>query len=219
MKILVCSCDKNEDTFELFHHCMEKYYPNHPEVIYSMETLQNPYYKTICKNYPLNQWTRRIRETLEEINDDKILLMIDDLFIRKRVDTDRIEDACSHLHGNIALMNFEKTFDLDDKETNLIGWYKRPHPSPYELSLMCGLWPKDKLITVLEEDSDPWEVEIKQDTKGFDYLINSGDYIIDFGYKTFEHCGIKLGKWCRNTVPFAEKEGIHIDFEKRGFYD
>ena len=62
-------------------------------------------------------------------------------------------------------------------------------------------------------------IEIKQDTKGFDYLINSGDYIIDFGYKTFEHCGIKLGKWCRNTVPFAEKEGIHIDFEKRGFYD
>ena len=67
MKILVLSCDKNEDTFEPFRHCIEKYYLNHPEVIYATETIINPYYKTICKNYPLEKWTKRIRETLEDI--------------------------------------------------------------------------------------------------------------------------------------------------------
>ena len=45
MKILVLSCDKNGDLFDAFHHCMEKYYPNHPEIIYATETIQNPYYK------------------------------------------------------------------------------------------------------------------------------------------------------------------------------
>ena len=49
MKILVLSCDKNIDTFDAFSHCMEKYYKNHPEVIYTTETVKNPYYKTICK--------------------------------------------------------------------------------------------------------------------------------------------------------------------------
>ena len=39
MKILVCSCDKNNDLWELFYHCMEKYWPDHPEVIYSTETV------------------------------------------------------------------------------------------------------------------------------------------------------------------------------------
>ena len=75
MKILVTSCDKNDDTYEAFHHCIEKYWPKHPEVIYSTETKVNPYYKTICKDYPLNLWTRRMRETLAEINDDRILLI------------------------------------------------------------------------------------------------------------------------------------------------
>ena len=28
MKIFVCSCDKDDDLFEPFHHCIEKYYPN-----------------------------------------------------------------------------------------------------------------------------------------------------------------------------------------------
>lgn len=219
MKILVACCDKNEDTFELFHHCMEKYYPNHPEVIYATETIKNPYYKTINKNYPLNLWTKRMRETLNEIDDDLILIITDDCFIRKPVDIERMKYAEEHLNGNIACINLEKSFDLSDEETGLKGFKKRKHGSSYEVSLMCGLWQKDKLLNVLSRDSDPWDVEINQDNKGYDYYINSGDYIIDWGYITWQQTGICKGKWCRNTVPFAEKEGIKIDFEKRGFCD
>lgn len=219
MKILVLSCDKNEDTFEPFKHCMEKYYPNHPEIIYTTETKENPYYKTICKNYPLEQWTKRIRETLKEIDDEQILIMIDDCFIRNKVDEERIKYASDNLKGNIAMFNFEKSFDSDDEETNLKGFKKRRHGSQYELSIMCGLWQKDKFINVLKDDSNPWDVEYKQDTKGYDYYINAGDYIIDWGYETFIFTGICKGKWCRNIIPFFEKEGIVIDYNKRGFCD
>ena len=219
MKILVLSCDKNEDTFEAFHHCMEKYYPNHPEVIYKTETINNPYYKTICKNYPLENWTTGVREALKEIEDDNILIMIDDCFIRNKVDEDRIKYACDNLKGNIAMFNFEKSFDNNDEETNLEGFKKRKHGSPYEVSIMCGLWDKEKLINILQGEHNPWEVEGNQNNCGYDYYINSGDYIIDWGYKTFIFTGICKGKWCRNIVPFFEKEGIKIDYERRGFCD
>ena len=219
MKILVLSCDKNEDTFYPFYHCMEKYWKNHPEVIYATETIKNPYYKTICKNYPLEIWTRRIRETLEEIDDNDILIMIDDCFIRNKVDVKRINYARKHLKGNIAMFNFEKSFDSDDIETTLKGFKKRKHNSPYEVSIMCGLWDKEKLLKVIEEDSNPWEVEGKQNNCNYDYYINSGDYIINWGYETFIFTGICKGKWCKNVVPFFEKEKIVIDYNKRGFYD
>ena len=218
MKILVLSCDKNEDTFELFHHCIEKYYPEHPEIIYAMETKDNPYYKTIKKDYPLEQWTRRIRETLKDIDDDQILIMIDDIFIHNPVDTKRIEYASKHLTGNIALFNFEKEYDNNNIDVGLDGFKLRRHGSIYEISIMCGLWNKEKLIHVLEEDSDPWTVEYRQKTKGYDYYINSGDYIIDWGYANWVTQGIVKGKWTRSMVDFAKKEGIKIDFEKRGFY-
>ena len=219
MTILVCSCDKDDDLFEPFHHCMEKYYPTHPEIIYATESIKNPYYKTICKNYPLDKWTKRIRETLKEIDDNEILLMIDDIFIRKPVDTKRIDYARVNLMGNIACFNFEKVFNLDDQESGLNGWKIRKKGSPYELSLMCGLWDKEKLLKILENDSDPWTVEYRQDTKGFDYLINSDNYIIDWGYETFKHVGVVKGKWAREIIPFFEKEGIKVDYEKRGFVD
>lgn len=217
MVILVCSCDKDEDLFYPFKHCIEKYFPTHPTIIYSTETITNPYYKTISKNYPLEKWTKRIRETLKEINDNEILLMIDDIFIRTPVDTKRIEYARNNLKGNVACFNFEKVFNRNDKESGLNGWKIRQKGSEYELSLMCGLWDKEKLINVLEKDSDPWSVEYLQDTKGYDYLINSGNYIINWGYKYMNPVGVVKGKWSYEVVDFFKKEGIDIDYGKRGF--
>lgn len=219
MKIFVASCDKNEDTFEPFHHCIEKYWKNHPKVFYATETIKNSYYKTISINIPFEKWTKRIRESLQQIDDEQILFMIDDCFIRQQVDTKRIEYACKNLKGNIAMFNFEKSFDENDEDTSLINFKKRKHGSPYEVSLLCGLWQKDKLIKILEEDSDCWSVEYKQKNYGFDFFINSGDFIIDWGYKTWKPSGIFKGLWCREVVDFFEKEGIKVDYFKRGFAD
>lgn len=218
MKIVVSSCDKNSDIFYAFHHCIEKYWKKHPEVIYVTETIQNPYYKTINVNEPIERWTTRIRKALDQIDDNKILLMADDLFIRNKVDTTRLKEAEELIKGNVALVNLEKCFNDNDKEI-VPGFKMRTKSTPYEISLMCGIWNKDKLLKVIEKDTDCWTIEFTQDTKGYDYLINGGDFIIDFGYLPFKHCGLKKGKWCREVIPFFEKENIKIDYDKRGFYD
>lgn len=219
MKMLVLSCDKNEDIFDAFYHCVEKYYPEHPEIIYATETIKNPYYKTISYDYPLSNWTTRIRKTLNDIDDEQILLIIDDFFIRKPVDTKRIEYLSSKLKGNIAVFGFEKSFDENDIETDIVGMKKRNHGSSYEVCINCGLWQKDKLMEILKGEHNPWEVEGIQDHCGYDHYINSGDYIIDWGYVTWIPTGLFKGKWCRNIVTFFEKEGIKMDYNKRGFYD
>lgn len=216
MIIFVCGCDKNEDLFFPFHHCIEKYWPDHPEVIYCTESVKNPFYKTICRNYPINEWTKRIREALYELDSDVVLLLMDDIFIRKPVDTKRMKYAENLFGGNIALVNLEKEWDGINEDVGLAG-FKRRTTGAYRISLMCGLWDRLKLIDILSANSDPWTVENAQNTKNYDYYINSGDYVIDFGYKTFEDVSVRGGKWCKEIVPFFEKEGIQIDYSKRGF--
>lgn len=220
MVTLVCSCDKNADTFDPFHHCMEKYWPGHPTILYSTETVQNPYYKTVSKNYPISKWTKRIRETLNDISDDAVLLLVDDIFIRKPVDIPRIEYAESIAkRDNVALLNFEKEFDNRNDECGLDRFKKRRKGSSYSISIMCGMWNRKALIDILGVDSDPWFVEYTQPVKDYDYYINSGDYIIDYGYLSFHWFGLRKGKWAREIVPFFKQEGIEIDYSKRGFYD
>ena len=221
MKILVLSCDKNEETFAPFRHCLEKYYPNHPEVIYFTDGIVNPYYKTIVVPHDLNHWTTGLREFLSQIDDKQVLLMIDDIFIRRPVDELRIINASVilDLEKNAACMNFEKSWDGADIPTKYKGWKKRLYGSRFEVSLMCGLWNKKKLMKVIERDTNPWEIEENQMGYGFDYYINSGDFIIDWGYETFKPVGIVKGKWARECKEFFDREGIEVDYSKKGFMD
>ena len=218
MIIAVLSCSKNEELFYPFYYCMEKNYPNHPDIIYFGDGIENPFYDTINVDIPdINHWTTGFREFLKLIKDEQILLMIDDCFIRKPVDEKRIKEASDYLKGNIALMNFEKSWDEEDIPTDIEGWKKRKHGSLFEVSLMCGLWQRDKLLKVVERDCSPWEIEENQMGYGFDYYINSGDYIIDWGYRTFKPCGIVKGKWTRECKEFFDLEGIEVDYLKKGF--
>ena len=220
MQIVVPSCDKNEDIWEAFYYCMEKYWPEHPKITYYTESKLNPYYKTICVPRELNEWTRGLRTVLEHIQDDQILIITDDCFLRKPINKAKLEQAKALLKGNVALVNFERSWDANDEEIGVQGFKKRKHGSRYEVSLMCGLWDRKKLLEVIAEDSDPWTVEHKQNNCGYEYLTNAGDLILDWGYHVMGHlAGLKKGKWCREVVPFFESEGIKMDYSKRGFWE
>ena len=219
MKIIVLSCDKNKDIFEPFYKCMEKYWKDHSEIIYITETIKNPYYNTICKNYPIELWTKRVREALKEIKDDKILLMMDDNFIREPVDEERIKYVEENLKGNIAMFNFEKSFDKQDRECCYKGFKKKNLKGIAVNSLMCGMWQKKALLDVLNITCEPWEIERLNIAFDYEYYINSDDFIIDIGYEFQRPFGLTRGKWAREIIPFFEKEGIEIDYSIRGYYE
>ena len=120
MTILVCSCDKDYDLFEPFHHCIEKYWKDHPEIIYATEKIKNPYYKTISIDEPLEKWTKRIRKTLNLIDDKEILTAMSHsndssiLLSRKRkqiyASIDEFNDIYNNLESTIIKIseNLEK---------------------------------------------------------------------------------------------------------------
>lgn len=217
MKILVLSCDKYADLFEPFHYCMEKYWPNHPEVIYATEIVINPYYKTICKNYPIEKWSRRICDTAKEINDEHILIMCDDCFIQSTVDTERLSEIETQVTDNVASYDLNEAIGLpyiriDSNTLEKTGAYKT--------SVMCSLWQKDKLVKCFDFDYTPWNFELANTHCGFTFLINGGKIPIEFGRKRWRDggWGIVRGKWSLNAKKFFDNEGFEIDYSMRGFH-
>lgn len=223
MKILVVSCDKNEDLWYPFYHCMEKYWPDHPEIIYSTETKINPYYKTICKNYPISKWTRRVRETVEDIETENILVMVDDIFIREKVNSDKVLEFEKYLGGWVAGVNLHQRA-RDGLDINIDNNVQMRRPGGlYKCSLMCQLWNKNKLLDVFDWDTDPWTFEDSNKHKNYIYLIyNSNDCVFNWGNK-FKNghygFGVNKGKWRRECKEFFDNEGINIDYSIRGFCD
>ena len=215
-KIVVMSCDKNQDLWQPFHYCMEKYWKDHPEIIYSTETIENPYYTTICRNYPIEKWTRRLWDTIKDLPCKHILLMCDDLFIRDYVDNTLIEVLCGFLVGGYCGLNMEKSFDTLDTPLSDKIMVRNPL-GKYKTSVMCQLFQKRTLLDLVNCDLDPWQYEKLNNGKGYAFLISKQGDFINWGYGDRKWFGIRKGKWCRECKEFFDKEGLEIDYSIRGF--
>ena len=224
-KIVVVSCDKNKDLWLPFHLCIEKYWKDHPEIIYSTETLVNPYYKTICRKLPLEYWTKRVADTIRDLPCKHILLTIDDLFIRDYVNNQEREDLCELVRGNIAALNFEFSFDRKDKHYTITKYgkeiYKRNRQGKFKLSCMCQLWQKRLLTCLLECNcTDPWQFEKDNIALDFDFLISKDGNLLNWGKpKDRWQWGIVKGKWTKECKEFLDKEGIQMNYDERGFWE
>ena len=218
--IVVMSCDKNVDLWKPFYLCMEKYWDKHPEIIYSTETLVNPYYKTICLDYGLEKWTKRVYDTIKDIPTKHILLMVDDIFIRDYVDNDLIWHLKEYVSGNIASLNFEFSFDKNDIDIGMNNILLRNPNGKFKLSCMCQMWQKKALLKLFNVVNDPWTFEKNNKALNYDYLISKNGDFINWGKRKEDwKWGIVKGKWTKECKEFFDKEGIVVNYEDRGFYD
>lgn len=222
MKILVVSCDKYSDLFEPFHYCMEKYWPNHPEIVYVTESIKNPYYRTECLNA---EWTTRVLNAASKIDDDYILMMCDDVFIRKPVNKARIDYILDTIK---ALPNFCSISFISEwlPRASLmivpieglvnIGWRAK---DIYYNTVNCNLWKKDMLLKCLEGDPvtvDKFEYDSSKFNGNYYNSIN-GDWPINWGRENCKRLiGLVRGKWTQECVNFFNNENYKIDFSRRG---
>ena len=220
MKIVVLSCDKNKDLFEPFYHCLEKYWPNHPQVVYSTESVINPFYKTIPLNFDIEHWTDRVRETVKQIDDNYILFMVDDVFIREKVDNNKVLSLCNYLIGNYANINFQ--LNGDNKAIPVSDELLERSPGKWNLACMCTLWQKNAMLDLFNYSTNPWKFEENNYIKDYKFLISKTGSVINWGRKSNKqwHWGLMRGKWVIECVKFFIQERLDkdIDFSKRGIW-
>lgn len=229
MKILVLSCDKYVDLFEPFHYCMEKYWSDHPEIIYSMESIINPYYRTICKNYPNNQWTKRIYETVCEFDDEYIITLCDDVFIRKPVNKDRLNylfDSVKNLDKFCSLTFISESRNHPNLILQPLEGYKNiglKLRDSWKNSVNATLWKTESLKKALtgtrgvdvDINTFEWDVDRFYDFKYYSSI--NGDWPINWGREDGKaYIAISKGKWTQECIDFFKSENYYIDFNKRG---
>ena len=219
-KILVMSCDRYAKYIsDLFHHCIEKYWSNHPQVYYCLETSDNPYYKTINSNYSVDKWSLRLVESLKQINSKVVLICPDDTFFRKQVNHKVIEKLSSYIDDKLIGINLEPAFDgFQVNEILTI----RDSGKKWLTSMMPSLWNKDKLIELIGgRELSPRQVEKIGTNTPYNYgIITTNNIDIDFGKKKGIYpYAITEGKWAREMVDFCKNENVEINFSELGFFD
>ena len=200
--IIMMSCDRYKCLMPAFKHCMDKYYPNHPNIEYV---------------YGNKEWTGRLREKLENMTEDYILFMLDDMLIRQPVREDLIEDAIKVLDEDkkVAVINFEKNYrPANDYSEN---WFEQKQNQMYLHSCQPSIWRKTALIDNLDKDEDAWSWELTRVSNNWKYLINKDADIIDVGRTNDLNWGIVRSKMSDEFKQFLISENIYSDEIKEVF--
>lgn len=218
--IVIFSCDKNDDLWPVFNHCLNKYWKDHPITYMFTETKKCDLFKTINFDIPLEKWSLRMRQSLGMVKENKILFICDDVFLKEKVNTKKLKEALELLKDDVASIQLELSISKFDVKTEHKGFRRKTAYSPYKVSFFCGLWQRDKLIDILDGEKNPWVKENTADPKNYTYYQISGEKILSWFNDSTGHNGaIKFGDWQNGIYDFLEKEGLEdeVDFSRRLF--
>lgn len=231
--ILVCSCDNYSDLWLPFFKLLKKNWSNCPcKIVLNTESKVYSYSGLNIECYSMfkNQivpYGKRMIEHLKKISTPYVLVLMDDFFVRKKVNEQELVKVIKWLKSdkNIASFSFQHyKDDLNCRSKKYLGYEMRPQYGEYKFNFQAAIWKKDILIKSWRKHETPWEWETIANYRTFDnkwkfYVIgNDFNSPIDYG---FNHSGMGIyrGKWVLESVKdIFEENDIVVDFNKRGIY-
>ena len=242
LTILVNSCDKNSDLWDIFFLLLKKKWPDCPyRIILNTETRSYAFdgfnidCLTMAKNKTEQQlkyynWSDRLIDNVKQIKTKYTLFLLEDFYIKNKVDTLQVESLIKTIDtikrfGALYLSENESNYpSYYDKKTNLYLRHKFNH---YKINATPAIWDTKVLLKILKKNETPWDFEFKgtnralmRSNKKFFCTYNRYKNTTPPQILTFDLSEqVARGKWTVEATRFLTEENISVDFEKRGIVD
>jgi hypothetical protein len=235
--ILVNTCDKFEDCWNPFFQLFTIYWPDYKGKIYL-----NTEYKTYSYgNLDIHSvkgcqakedahqiaWSECLKRALESINNDIVLYLQEDYFLKDRVKTDLVEHYADLMRNNaidcIHLTDQGVKAEAPSEEFDKL-WTVPLHDKD-RISCQAALWKKSVLLQYIRDYETGWNFEWWGSKRAA--IFKHHFYTVDrnwvkinqFEIIPYVFTGVIGGKWFHEVVPLFEKHQIPMDFSKRGFFE
>ncbi len=224
LSILVYSCWKNRDMWDIFLALFKKYWG---DCAYQLVLLTD---KLECdeSRYAFNKiialdgsWYEMITNGIEKCGTPFVMLLMDDYLFCSKMENAHIENYISLMKkygcANIRFTKspFTKLIDFEtDRQFN-----KVVPGSAYSLSTQIGIWNAELLKGYMRKAWSAWDFERIGSLEVKDYehpILETKEFRMPYAE------GVRKGKWLPDGVKVCEANGLKIDFAKRpkmGFID
>lgn len=239
--VVVSSCDKYEDLWDPFFRILKAEWPRLERE--QITIILNTEHKTFCleglniKTLQLydedeaSVWTERLRRTLESIETDYIIHILDDFFLNDKVRDDIIDRCVKWMddRSGISMFCFKETYvSKNIRDNRYEGFERRPLFGQYKFNCQAALWRRTRLINYLKKNENPWEWEEFGNWRSYRHPfhlfyshIPGGPRVFPYIYEaegsTFWESGVYRGKWVLPSVdPVFKMHNITVDYSIRG---
>ena len=242
--VLVFSCDSYEDAWYPFFQLLDKYWEDCPyDILLNTESkeckvpLKNLSVKTLGLYKDSDRkvpYGKRCLDHLNAIETDYVITMMDDFFVRSKVNTAELEQILNWMDADPQIASFclihhddRHSCRYSREEEGYRNYSLRPRYCKHNYDMQACIWRRDAYIKSWRPYESPWEWEGPSNVRSFDDgykyydLDDDAAFPIDYiDYKKHEWSGIRKGKWVKETVyDLFEKNDIKVDYSIRGFFD
>ncbi len=238
--VLITSCDAYSDIWDPFFQLMDKYWDDIPYKVYlNTETIEfNKKYNNFevssltlydKKRKDKTTWSRRMLDVLERVEEDYVFILVEDFFLRERVQTELIEEILDRMDKD-PLMSQVQFFGtrtncdncvqntmLDDMVLEQIGDDKA------KVVFVPVIWRKSTLVKWLRPHESIWAFEACGAKRARRWKYKEQVYrvyspaIFNYLWEKGCYCVVN-GKWMMHPLLehlFAVND-INVDYSVRG---
>lgn len=213
--IVVISFDGYKDLWETFFKCYEKFFPDCALPIYLITNNEMPTYPrvTVVTTGEEVSWSHRVRNALEQILEDTLLVMLEDYFLCEKTSSAKIDELFRIFSENTY--DYLRVIPIPHQyKRKPNGAYPLDSSALYGVNLQAAIWKKSYLQKLLyNDDFSAWEFEARQK--------NGSPSRIDGKCATLNYIGLNYlngviqGKWYPRTVKKLKEYGIIVATDKR----
>jgi len=161
MKVVILTCNKYTWMIPIALHFYKKYWPDNPyqtEIVTETEHIDG-------KVFYINDtsWSSRLIKYLKQSKENKFMLIMEEHFIEKKVNTKRVKVAEKLCEGNVGcvrLNHTDKWFRGYAIRVGIRSFREYPLDKRYSMSMQTAIWQKRYLLDVLRANEDIWQTEI-----------------------------------------------------------
>jgi hypothetical protein len=233
--VFVNSSDGFEDCWEPFFKLYYKYWEDHSIPIMLNTERKVFKYKDlniVCSQSNLGidhrlTWSECLINALKKIETPLVLYFQEDYFIESPVKLDLINQFADLMLNSPEIKyigltshgNYPPFYNYNNDSRLWVVSEK----SRYRISTQSGLWDRQTLLSYLRPEENGWMFEIfgtRRSRKRKELFLTSNREIYKLSNQiiNYQLTGIVKGQWLDKMPTLFEKEGIQIDFSKRGFY-
>ncbi|HZQ51634.1 MAG TPA: hypothetical protein VFB14_05520 [Bryobacteraceae bacterium] len=213
--VLVVSCDRYSDLWQPFFSQFWRYWPDCPFPVYlglNQERYRDARVRVIQAGED-RSWSSNLRSFLNQTDSTYVLLLLEDFFLSKAVQTGEVLrhlGALDALHGTML-----RLVPNPPPNTRISAYssFGSIHPSaPYRVSAQAAIWKRTGLLDVLDDRENPWEFESNATARS--RLYRDGFFCSYRPLLPYRHV-VERGEWFWSAARFYKKQNIGCDFEAR----